>query len=107
MGGKNFVSLEGVVKKKRVRLSFLGEFVSLLLQVPTSRGTVHVVCLARLPGEARERLSEGMTVRVEGELDYERRKGGSYEVFVLAKRVSAVNGNSLPKEAEDYAEFNF
>lgn len=109
MSEKNFVSLEGVVKKKSVRRSFLGELTGLFLQAPTSRGgTVHVGVLVKLPEEARERIQEGMTVHVEGELDYEKKKSGGYEVFVLARKVKALaNGNPLPREADSYAEFDF
>lgn len=108
MSEKNHVALEGVIKKKGVRRSFLGDLASLFLQASTSRGKVHILVLARLPEEARERLQEGMAVQVEGELDYEKKRNGGYEIFVLAKKVKALTGSApSEKEVEDYADFDF
>lgn len=106
--GKNSVSLEGTLKRKGVRRGFFGELTTLFLEVPTSRGRMHVLVLARLPEEARGRLADGMTVQVEGELDYERKRNGGFEVFVSAKRVRVLAGDTPPgKEDGACAEFDF
>lgn len=108
MSGKNHVVLEGTLKRKGVRRGLFGELATLFLEVPTSRGRMHVSVLARLPEEARERIQEGMAVQVEGELDYEKKRNGGFEVFVLARKVKALtNENPIPKEVEEYAEFDF
>jgi len=102
---KNSVRLEGVLKRAPgVRRGFEGEFTTLFLRVPTSRGHMHIQVVAKLPKEARERLSEGALVAVEGELDYEKRSGG-FEIFVVATRVRVL-AESSPKE-DGYAEFEF
>lgn len=106
MNGKNAVVLEGTVKRKGVRRGFFGELTTIFLEVPTSRGRMHVSVLARLPEEARERLAEGMAVSVEGELDYEKKRSGGFEVFVFARRVRVLAGNA-PKEDGEYARFDF
>ena len=103
---RNYVALEGVVKKIGVRRGFFGELTTLFVQTSTSRGKVHVLALARLPEEARERIQEGMAVSIEGELDYEKKKSGGFEVFVFAKKVKALE-SATQKEVEDYAEFDF
>jgi aspartyl/asparaginyl-tRNA synthetase len=106
MGEKNSVKLEGVLKRSPgVRRGFEGELTTLFLQVPTLRGHMHIQAVARLPKEARERLAEGALVSVEGELDYEKKKNGGFEVFVVARRVRVL-AESSPKE-DGYAEFDF
>jgi aspartyl/asparaginyl-tRNA synthetase len=103
---KNSVRLEGVLKRTPgVRRGFEGELTTLFLQVPTSRGHMHVQVVAKLPREARDRLTEGTVVAVEGELDYEKKKNGGFEVFVVARRVRVL-AESSPKE-DGYAEFDF
>lgn len=104
MNEKNHVTLEGVVKKKGVRRGFFGDVTSLFLHVPTSRGSMHIQVFARLSGEEAE-IREGVTVRVEGELDYEKRRNGGFEVFVAARTVEVLT--ETLREAEDDAIFDF
>jgi aspartyl/asparaginyl-tRNA synthetase len=107
MNEKNSVRLEGVLRRAPgVRRGFEGELTTLFLQVPTLRGHMHIQAVARLPKEARERLKEGSCVSVEGELDYEKKKNGGFEVFVVARRIHLVQEEPR-KEDEGFAEFNF
>ena len=106
MNEKNSVRLEGVLKRTPgVRRGFEGELTTLFLRVPTSRGNMHVQAVAKIPREAREKLKEGARVSVEGELDYEKKKSGGFEVFVVARRIHLVQEE--PKKEDGYAEFDF
>ena len=106
MNEKNSVRLEGVLKRAPgVRRGFEGEFTTLFLRVPTSRGHMHIQAVAKLPPSAREKLAEGSLVSVEGELDYEKRSGG-FEIFVVARKIHLVQEEPR-KEDEGFAEFDF
>lgn len=104
--GENYVRLEGEVRRVGVRRGFEGELTSIFLRAENSRGHVHVPVIAKLPGEARERLQEGSTIAVEGELDYEKKRNGGFEVFIFAKKLRLV-GEAKERKREEYAAFDF